>query len=149
MSLAGDDPEHVVIVPGGLLAPTAKAGSAAAIAGDEGEGDSAQGGEVAGGGAVAHPAVILAEGDVENPMQGVLDAPVPADGPDQDGGIVAAAGEEVADLGLGLAGAGVAGDRLPREHGAEIGPFVQGLELPDGGAHEGRSEERRVGKEGR
>jgi GTP-binding protein HflX len=41
MSLAGDDPEHVVVVPGGLLAPAAKAGLAAAIAGDEVEGDSA------------------------------------------------------------------------------------------------------------
>src|SRR3712207_9124963 len=94
MSLAGDDPEHVVVVPGGLLAPAAKAGLTAAVAGDQVEGDSAQKGEVAGGGAVAHPAVILAEGDVENPMQGVLDAPVPADGSDQDGGIVAAARSE-------------------------------------------------------
>ncbi len=39
MSLAGDDPEHVVVVPGGLFAPTAKAGLTAAIAGDEVEGD--------------------------------------------------------------------------------------------------------------
>jgi DNA invertase Pin-like site-specific DNA recombinase len=39
MGLAGDDPEHVVVVPGGLLAPTAKAGLTAAIAGDEVEGD--------------------------------------------------------------------------------------------------------------
>src|SRR5215213_1185520 len=136
MSLAGDDPEHVIVVPGGLLAPAAKAGLTAAVAGDQVEGDSAQEGEVAGGGAVAHPAVILTEGDVENPMQGVLDAPVPADRPDQDGGIVAAAGEEVADLGLDLAGAGDAADRLHRRHGAEIGPAAQGLEPPDGGAHE-------------
>src|SRR3954447_20930415 len=34
---------------------------------------------------MAHPAVILAEGDVENPMQDVLDAPVAADGLGQDG----------------------------------------------------------------
>src|ERR671916_584375 len=136
MSLAGDDAEHVIVVPGGLLAPAAKAGLTAAVAGDRVEGDSAQEGEVAGGGAVAHPAVILTEGDVENPMQGVLDAPVPADCPDQDGGIVAAAGEEVADLGLDLAGAVDAADRLHRRHGAEIGPAAQRLELPDGGAHE-------------
>ena len=31
------------------------------------------------GGTVAHPAVVLAEGDVAHPMQGVCDAPVPAD----------------------------------------------------------------------
>jgi ABC-2 type transport system permease protein len=35
MSLAGDDPEHVVIVPGGFLAPAASAGSAAAVSGDK------------------------------------------------------------------------------------------------------------------
>src|SRR3954471_18982934 len=35
MKLAGDDPEHVIIVPGGLLAPTAKAGLTTAIGGDE------------------------------------------------------------------------------------------------------------------
>ena len=39
MSLAGDDPEHVVVVPGGLFAPTAQAGLTAAIASDEIEGD--------------------------------------------------------------------------------------------------------------
>src|SRR5215208_2078344 len=136
MSLAGDDPEHVVVVPGGLLAPAAKAGLTAAVAGDQVEGDSAQKGEVTGGDAVAHPAVILTEGDVENPMQGVLDAPVPADGLDQDGGIVAAAGEEVADLGLDLAGAGDTADRLHRQHQAQVGPVVQWLELPGSGAHE-------------
>jgi hypothetical protein len=31
MSLAGDDPEHVVIVPGGFLPPAAEAGLAAVI----------------------------------------------------------------------------------------------------------------------
>jgi hypothetical protein len=50
MNLAGDDPEHAVVVPGSLLAPTTKTGLMAEIAGDE----------VAGGGATAHPTVILA-----------------------------------------------------------------------------------------
>src|SRR5918998_683434 len=71
----------------------------ATVSGDKVEGDLAQKGEVTGGGAVAYPAVVLAEGDVEDPVQRVLDAPVSADGLDQDGRIVAAAGEEVADLG--------------------------------------------------
>jgi hypothetical protein len=69
MTLASDDLEHVVVVPGRHFAPTASSGSAAAVSGDEVEGDLAQQGEVAGGGAVAHPAVILAEGDVENPVR--------------------------------------------------------------------------------
>jgi hypothetical protein len=71
MSLASDDLEHVVVVPDRHFAPTASAGSATAISGDEVAGDFAQEGEVAGGGAVAHPAVVLAEGDVEHPVQGV------------------------------------------------------------------------------
>jgi hypothetical protein len=55
MSLAGDDLEHVIVVPGRYFAPTASAGSVTAVSGDE----------VAGGGAVAHAvAVVLAEGRV-------------------------------------------------------------------------------------
>ena len=34
MSLVGDDPEHIVVVLGGLLAPTAEAGLTTAIASD-------------------------------------------------------------------------------------------------------------------
>src|SRR5215204_4968444 len=88
---------------------------------------------------MAHPAVILAEGDVENPMQAVLDTPVPADGPAQDGRIVVAAGEEVADLSLGLAGAVDAADRLDRQQSAQIGPSVHRLDLSDSRAHEDAS----------
>ena len=39
MKLGGDNPEHVVIVPGQLLAPIARAGLAVMIAGDEVKGD--------------------------------------------------------------------------------------------------------------
>src|SRR3954462_8876845 len=112
MSLVGDDLERVGVVPGGLLAPAASAGSTAAVPGDGVEGDLAQKGEVAGGRAVAHAAVVLAEGDVEHPAERVLDAPMPADGPGQDGGIVAAAGDEVAELGLDLVSAADAADPL-------------------------------------
>src|SRR4051795_13759761 len=69
-------------------------------------------------------------------MQSVLDAPVAADGLDQDGRIIIAAGEEVADLSLGLAGAVDAADRLDRQQSAQIGPFMQRLELSDGRAEE-------------
>src|SRR3954465_5516445 len=72
-------------------------------------------------------------------MQSVLDAPVPADGPDQDGRIVVAAGEEVADLGLGLAGAVDAADRLDCQQSAQIGPLVQRLELSNRPAREDAS----------
>src|SRR3954454_25233092 len=88
---------------------------------------------------MAPRAVVLTEGDVEDPMQGVLDAPVPADGPGQDGRIIVTAGEEVTDLGLGLAGAVDAADRHARQQSAQIGPFMQRLELSDGPAHEDAS----------
>ncbi len=39
MSLASDDPEHVIVVPGRHFAPTASAGSTAAVPGEEVEGD--------------------------------------------------------------------------------------------------------------
>src|ERR1044071_7273708 len=61
------------------------------------------------------------EADVENPMQSVLDTPVAADGLGQDGRIVFAAGKEVADLGLGLAGAVDAANCLDRQQRAPIG----------------------------
>src|SRR3954447_6203127 len=38
MSMAGDEPEHVVVVPGGLLAPSAQAGPARCYAEGEPEG---------------------------------------------------------------------------------------------------------------
>src|ERR1051325_798611 len=85
---------------------------------------------------MAYPAVIFSEGDVENPMQAVLDAPVPADGSAQDDRIIVTAGEEVADLGLGFAGAIDAADRLDGQQRAQIGPFMQRLELCAGWAHE-------------
>src|SRR5437764_13965898 len=100
MSLACDDLEHVAVVPGSLLAPATDAGLGASVFGDQVESDLANKSEVARSRPVAHPAVILTEGDVQHPMQRVLNTPVPADRPDQDSGIIVAACQEVADLGL-------------------------------------------------
>src|SRR3954471_16777238 len=72
-------------------------------------------------------------------MQSVLDTPVAADCLGQDGRIVVAAGEEIADFGLGLAGAVDAADRLDRQQSAQIGPFTHRLELSDRRAHEDAS----------
>src|SRR3954465_1934360 len=69
-------------------------------------------------------------------MQSVLDTPVAANGLGQDGRIVVAAGEEVADLGLGLVDAVDAADRLDCQQRAQIGPFMQRLKLSNGRAHE-------------
>src|SRR3982751_6219399 len=110
MSLVCEDLEHVAVVPSSPLALATEAGLGASVFGYQVESDLAKKGEVARSRPVAHAAVILAEGDVQHPMQRVLNAPVPADRPHQDGRGVAAAREKVADLGLDRAGA--APDRL-------------------------------------
>ena len=51
---------------------------------DEVDGDLSQQCEIANSGAVANPAVILAEGDVKHPVQAVLDRPVLTNGPGQN-----------------------------------------------------------------
>src|SRR4051812_43838148 len=82
MSLACNDLEHGGVVPGSLLAPTTEAGLGAPVSGDQVESDLAKEGEVARSRPVAHAAVILADGDVQHPMQRGLNAPMSADGPD-------------------------------------------------------------------
>src|SRR3954462_1834856 len=100
------------------------------------KGNLANKGEVARSRPVAHPAVVLTEGDVQHPMQRVLNAPVPADRPHQDGGIIVAAREKVADLGPDRAGAVDAPDRLDRQNRTQVRPAVQGLEILDRRGHE-------------
>src|SRR3954470_2372335 len=136
MSLACDDLEHVAVVPGSLLAPATEAGLRAPVSGDQVESDLAKEGEVAHSRPVAHAAVILTEGDVQHPMQRVLNTPVPADRPDQDSGIIVAARQEVADLGLDLTGTVYAPDRLDGQNRLQVGPAVQGLEILDCPGHE-------------
>jgi hypothetical protein len=53
--------------------------------------DPAQDGEIAGGVLVAHAAVVLPEGDVEDPVQRILDSLVLADGPTEHNRIVTTA----------------------------------------------------------
>src|SRR5829696_8274961 len=121
MSLVCDDLEHVAVVPGSLLASATEAGLGAPVSGYQVEGDLAKESEVARSRPVANAAVILTEGDVQHPMQRVLNTPVPADCPDQDGGIIVATCQEVADLGLDRAGAVDAPDCLHRQNRAQVG----------------------------
>src|SRR5215217_9104299 len=69
-------------------------------------------------------------------MERVLNAPVPADRPDQDSGIIVATCQEVADLGLDRAGAVDAPDRLDRQNRPQVRPALQGLEILDRRGHE-------------
>src|SRR3954451_7452510 len=75
-----DELSHVGVVPRGLLALASQAGLAGVIGAVEVEGDPAQAGQVARGPALADAAVVLAEDDVQDPVQAVLDPPVVPDG---------------------------------------------------------------------
>src|SRR3954468_11998854 len=136
MSLVCEDLEHVAVVPSSPLALATEAGLGASVFGYQVESDLAKKSEVARSRPVAHPAVILTEADVQHPMQRVLNTPVPADCSDQDGGIIVAACQEIADLGLDLAGAVDAPDRLDCENRTHVRPAVQGLEVLDRRGHE-------------
>src|SRR3712207_2912112 len=76
---------------------------------------------------VAHAAVVLPEGNVEDPMQGILDRPVLADGSTEDNRIVTTARQKVADLGFDFGSAVGAAQRLDGKNGAQTGPSAQGL----------------------
>ena len=67
------------------------------------EAEDAEGGEVARGVAEAGAAGVLAEDDVEAPVALVLDAPVPADGVGDGGGVGGEAAEEEGALGVFMA----------------------------------------------
>src|SRR5215203_399978 len=75
-TLTRQELEHVVVVPSGFLAPGAHTGLGRVIAADEVDRDPAQDGQVARGAPVADAAVVFAEGDVEHPVQRVLDVPM-------------------------------------------------------------------------
>src|SRR3954454_4476215 len=112
MSLTGDDAEHVVVVPGGSLASGAYTGRTGSVAADQVERALAHQSQIACRCAMAHPAVIFPEGDVEHPVHGILDRPMSADRRRQDGRIVATARQEIADLTLDFVGAMNAADAL-------------------------------------
>jgi hypothetical protein len=61
------------------------------IRGDEIERDLAQHSQIARGGAITHPAIVLAEGDIQDPMEPIFYGPMPADRLDQHHRIIAAA----------------------------------------------------------
>src|SRR4051794_7578760 len=63
--------------------------------------------------------------DIQDPMEPIFDGPVPADCLDQDLGVIAAAGQEIADLRFDLAGAVDTADGFHRQHGAQPGPSAQ------------------------
>jgi phage terminase small subunit len=71
--------EHVIIVPGGLLATGPHADPGCSVPAHEVNGDLAQDGQVAGRRPIPDAAVILAEGDIQDPMEPIFYGPVTAD----------------------------------------------------------------------
>src|SRR3954452_20114829 len=128
MKSASQKSEHVIIVPGGLLATRPHADPGCSVPPHEVDGDLAQDGQVASCRALPDAAVILAEGAIEDPMEPIFNRPVPADRLDPHRAAIPAAWPEVADLGLDLAGAGDPADGFHRQHGAQPGPGVQRLQ---------------------
>src|SRR3954470_20456906 len=74
---------------------------------------------------VAHTAIVLAEGDIEDPMQSVLDRPMRADRFAENGRIIATARQEIADLGLHLGRAVDAADGLDGQGKRFVATFAK------------------------
>src|SRR3954463_2130938 len=75
--------EHIILVPGGLLATGPHTDPGCSAATYEVDGDLAQNGQVASCRAIPDAAVIFAEGDIQNPMEPIFYRPVTADRLDQ------------------------------------------------------------------
>ena len=76
---------------------------------------------------LAHPALVFPKGDVEGPVQRVLDTPVAAHRRQQTLGRGLQAADVVSRLDLGPFGRFPAADYL--EHRAELGPFLAGAQV--------------------
>ena len=90
-------------VPARLEAAVFDAGLAGLVQADAVEGDAAQDGEVLRRVALAHPRLVFAVGHVQQPVQAVLDGPVPVYGGTQVFGIGLARTDVVAPLQAGFA----------------------------------------------
>src|SRR4051794_5743353 len=125
MKSSGQWRQHVLIIPGGLLATRPHADLGCSAVTDEVDGDLAQDCQVASCRPIPHAAVILTEGDIQDPMEPIFYGPMPTDCLDQDLGIIAAAGQDIADLRFDRAGAVDTADGFHRQHGAQPGPSAQ------------------------
>src|SRR3954469_2276732 len=125
MKLSSQERQHVLIIPGSLLATCRHADLGCSAVADEVDGHLAQDSQVASCRPIPHAAVILTEGDIQDPMEPIFDRPMLADCLDQDLGVIAAAGQEIADLRFNRAGAADPADGFHRQHGAQPGPRAQ------------------------
>src|SRR5271156_1744164 len=92
--------------------------------------------EILHGVAIPYPAVIFVEGNVEHPVQAVFDLPMPADCFRQDFWLIRAAGQEVANFGLRLAGPVDAADGFHGQDRFQARPVAQRFQPCGVGADE-------------
>jgi len=95
------------------------------MAADEVDRDFAQQREILNGILIPHPAVIFLEGEVKNPMQAILNLPMPADRLCQDLRVIGTAGQEVADVGFDLIRPIDLTDGFHGQDGLQAGPVAQ------------------------
>ena len=69
MKSSSQKSEHVLVIPGGLLAPRPHADPGCSVPAHEVDGDLAQDSQVAGRRPIPNAAVILPEGDIQHPME--------------------------------------------------------------------------------
>src|SRR3954468_716807 len=89
MKSSSQERQPVLIIPGGLLATRPHADLGCSAVTDEVDGHLAQDSQVASCRPIPHAAVILTEGDIQDPMEPIFQGPMPADCLDQDLGIIA------------------------------------------------------------
>src|SRR5215207_6706676 len=114
MKSSSQERQHVLIIPGSLLATRPHADLGCSAVTYEVDGDLAQESQVASCRPIPDAAVILAEGDIQDPMEPIFDGPRPADCLDQSLGVIAAACQETAELRFDRAGAVDTADGLHR-----------------------------------
>ena len=91
MKSSSQKSEHVLVIPGGLLATRPHADPGCSVATHEVDGDLAQDGQVASCRSIPDAAVVLPERDIEDPMEPIFYGPMPADRLNQHCRIITAA----------------------------------------------------------
>ena len=80
LQISREELPHVVIIPGRPLAVGTQAGFGGSVLANQIKGDLAQEREVADSAGITDAAVILPEGDIQHPVQIVLDRPMATNG---------------------------------------------------------------------
>ena len=91
MKSANQKRQHVLVIPGGLLATGPHADPGGSVPAHEVDGDFAQDGQIASCRSIPDAAVILAERDIQDPMEPIFNRLVTADRLNQPRGLIAAA----------------------------------------------------------